>query len=259
MQYRGFSYLHARLLLRLQYNLVELERELDTFDDFDDTAVDGSKRKLYCVSGDDMEQCSDSIANFPFLRTRPQLFEALKIQLMEYDRTTKIAPANKPSDHDWESVRDWIMDNKPLVNREQDFILCEEDIVTLRSGREGARIFITPELKVKTANKLDFYYALSRVSKLVNGIVVVTIFTLLVMPVVVLYRLSGMATKAAPFEAIGLLIVFTMLFGMAMSGMTKATRHELFAASAAYCAVLVVFISNFQTQTVSVVNWDQAK
>ncbi|OQN98126.1 hypothetical protein B0A48_15958 [Cryoendolithus antarcticus] len=289
MQYRSFSYLYARLLLRLQYNLVELERELDTFDNFDDTAVGGSKRKLYCVSSDDIEQCSDTSANFPFLRTRLQLFEALKIMWVQYDvllKSKRMALLQQPSDRDWEGARDWIMDNKPLVNRERDFILRKEDIVTLRSGRDGAvfeglvmrtlhrvnkflqrrcgcrlvqRIFITPGLKVETANKLDFYYAPNRVSKLVNGIVVVTIFTLLVTPVVVLYRLAGMATEAAPFEGIGLLIVFTMLFGMALSDMTKATRHELFAASAAYCAVLVVFISNFQTQTVSIVNWDEAK
>jgi hypothetical protein len=42
-----------------------------------------------------------------------------------------------------------------------------------------------------------------------------------------------------------MLVVFTLLFSAAMSILTKAARHELFAASAAYCAVLVVFISNF--------------
>lgn len=46
-------------------------------------------------------------------------------------------------------------------------------------------------------------------------------------------------------NAVGLLIVFTLLFSAAMSLLTKAARHELFAASAAYCAILVVFIGNF--------------
>jgi hypothetical protein len=32
-----------------------------------------------------------------------------------------------------------------------------------------------------------------------------------------------------------------------MGALTVARRHEIFAASAAYCAVLVVFISNFST------------
>jgi hypothetical protein len=42
------------------------------------------------------------------------------------------------------------------------------------------------------------------------------------------------------FNAVGVLIVFTLLFSAAMSLLTKAARHELFAASAAYCAILVV-------------------
>lgn len=46
-------------------------------------------------------------------------------------------------------------------------------------------------------------------------------------------------------NAVGVLIVFTLLFGAAMGLLTKAARHELFAASAAYCAILVVFIGNF--------------
>lgn len=77
------------------------------------------------------------------------------------------------------------------------------------------------------------------------------IFILMVLPVVVLYEMSVSAT-ASPFEAIGVLIVFTLLFGCAMSGLTRAIRQELFAASAAYCAVLVVFITNFSVQDMKV-------
>jgi hypothetical protein len=91
---------------------------------------------------------------------------------------------------------------------------------------------------------------------------------LLVIPVVTLYKLTstsaitkladltsdGNATVPASavddynrdtFNAVGVLMVFTLLFSAAMSLLTKAARHELFAASAAYCAILVVFIGNF--------------
>lgn len=90
------------------------------------------------------------------------------------------------------------------------------------------------------------------------------IFILLVIPVVTLYRLTSTsnlpggngsdATVPASavedynrdtFNAVGVLIVFTLLFSAAMSLLTRAARHELFAASAAYCAILVVFIGNF--------------
>ncbi|OQN97837.1 hypothetical protein B0A48_16147 [Cryoendolithus antarcticus] len=275
MQYRGFAYLHARLLLRLQYDIVELEKELDEIDEFDERGDYGAKRKLFCMSRDLDEGVPGDIAGFLFRRGRPQVFEALRKQLLEYDdlllKSKRMSLLQKPSARDWESVRDWIMDNKPLVNEEQDFILRKEDIVTLHTGREGAmfeglvicriirRIFLTPELQFKTSNKLVDYYAPSRINTLFNTIVVATIFTLLVLPIIALYRLSDVGTGASALKAIGLPIVFTLLFGAAMSGMIKASRQELFAASAAYCAVLVVFISNYQTQTVSIVNWDQAK
>lgn len=110
-------------------------------------------------------------------------------------------------------------------------------------------IFLTPELREKTANKHIHYYAPNRVDALVNMIITFFVFILMVLPVVVLYEMSDIGT-ASPFEAIGVLIMFTLLFGCAMSGLTKASRQELFGASAAYCAVLVVFIGNFQVQTV---------
>ena len=111
---------------------------------------------------------------------------------------------------------------------------------------------MTPELRKKTTDIHVHYYAPERVDKLVNAIITAVIFVLLVLPVVAMYELSNVSQRAAPFESIGILIVFTLVFGMAMSSLTKATRQELFAASAAYCAVLVVFISNFSTQTVEI-------
>lgn len=113
-------------------------------------------------------------------------------------------------------------------------------------------MFMTPELREKTSDEDVHYYAPERVDKLVNVIITAVIFVLLILPVVAMYELSSVSQRASPFEAIGILIVFTLLFGMAMSSLTRATRQELFAASAAYCAVLVVFISNFSTQTVEI-------
>lgn len=114
-------------------------------------------------------------------------------------------------------------------------------------------IFITKELREKTSDPTMLYYAPARVSRLVSAVIIATIFVLLVLPVVALFELSNLGDKASPFEAIGILIVCTLLFGIAMSVLMRATRQELFAASAAYMAVLVVFIGNFGVQTVRVV------
>jgi hypothetical protein len=83
------------------------------------------------------------------------------------------------------------------------------------------------------------------VGKLVSLIITLIIFALLILPVVAMYKLTYIGDRNTTIDAVGLLVVFTLLFSAAMSILTKAKRHELFAASAAYCAVLVVFISNF--------------
>lgn len=111
---------------------------------------------------------------------------------------------------------------------------------------------MTKELHDKTSSDWVKYYDPVRLDKLVNLIITAIIFVLLVLPVVAMYEMS-IVSDDSPFEAIGLLMVFTLVFAMAMSSLTRATRQELFAASAAYCAVLVVFISNFSTQPVKVV------
>lgn len=115
-------------------------------------------------------------------------------------------------------------------------------------------MFLTPELRAKSSDEDIHYYSPERVEKLVNMIITGIIFILLILPVVALYELSDVGTRASPFEAIGILIIFTLLFSGAMSALTKARRQELFAASAAYCAVLVVFIGNFSTQSVVLIS-----
>jgi hypothetical protein len=129
------------------------------------------------------------------------------------------------------------------------------------------KYFRTPELRAKTSNEYISFYSSTRIDKLVNILITFVIFILLVIPVVTLYHLtstsaiSNLAQLAGDgasvptsavdaynhdlFNAVGVLIVFTLLFSAAMSLLTKAARHELFAASAAYCAILVVFIGNF--------------
>ena len=63
--------------------------------------------------------------------------------------------------------------------------------------------------------------------------------TLLMLPVVLLYVLTfSTGVKLA------ILLLFVFAFSMTLLLTTKAKRHEAFAATAAYAAVLVVFLAN---------------
>jgi hypothetical protein len=73
------------------------------------------------------------------------------------------------------------------------------------------------------------------------------ILVLLVIPIYILFRLSD---NNYPGDgrtnglSIGVLLVFTLAFSAVLSLFTRARRHEILGAAAAYCAVLVVFFSN---------------
>lgn len=88
-----------------------------------------------------------------------------------------------------------------------------------------------------------YYYSQSRIEKLVGLIITLIIFILLVLPVVAMYKLTSVGDRNSTFDAVGILVVFTLLFSAAMSLLTKAKRHELFAASAAYCKWLMMIIN----------------
>lgn len=49
-----------------------------------------------------------------------------------------MASFQRPADRDYRSVRTWLSNTKPIVDEEEAFIRCKEDIVTLRHGRECA-------------------------------------------------------------------------------------------------------------------------
>ena len=195
-------------------------------------------------------------------------------------KSKEVASFQRPSTRDYRSVRYWFKNKAPLVEKEQRFIKQKEDLVVVSSAREWGMfdgfvetlllkvdcklvqvsrhnfeflesnaetlqwLFLTQELRDKTQDKNIRYYARSRVDKLIGLFITSIIFILLILPVVAMYKLTAIGLSQSTFSAIGVLVVFTLLFSAAMSFLTKALRHELFAASAAYCAVLVVFISN---------------
>ncbi|KAF2771714.1 hypothetical protein EJ03DRAFT_267982, partial [Teratosphaeria nubilosa] len=271
LQYRGFLHLHSTLLSALQSDVECLERELDSLEQWD--LDSGDRLRMLCLQDeerDDRQSCLEKMPNGfrqRFDRTRPAVLAELQRKLVEYDellfKARDVNALQRPAKRDYQSVLNRFDAKEPLIAEQSAFIRKKEDIITLRTGRESAgfdglverglttldqRIFVTEELREKTDDIRIHYYAPSRIDKLVNLLITAVIFVLLALPVVVLYRVTEGPQRNSPFEAVGILIIFTLLFGCAMSTLTKATRQELFAASAAYCAVLVVFIINFSTQ-----------
>lgn len=109
-------------------------------------------------------------------------------------------------------------------------------------------MFRTAELREKAgADPSVKLYTSERVETFVNLLLTPVLCIMLVLPIIAMYTLNISGAKSAYRSAVVVLILFTLLFAGSMPLFTKAGRNEIFAASAAYCAVLVVFISNFST------------
>ncbi|KAH7121196.1 hypothetical protein B0J11DRAFT_590106 [Dendryphion nanum] len=260
--YRGFNYLHSRVILELQDELRCLEKDLNSMDKMD--TKNGKSERVTARAKDLSWARREGKPS-----KRAELLEKIRSKLVNYDevlvKARELNTFQRPSKRDYRSIRRWFSMEKPLsYSQEEEFIRRKEDLVTLRQGREWAgfdglieelirkchckltqKLFATPELREKTNNECIYYYSASRIEKLVGLIITLVVFILLVLPVVAMYKLTCIGNRNSTFDAVGVLVVFTLLFSAAMSLLTKAKRHELFAASAAYCAVLVVFISNF--------------
>ncbi|KAL5119189.1 hypothetical protein ACEQ8H_002897 [Pleosporales sp. CAS-2024a] len=244
-------------MLDLQDELRCLEDDLEEID-LENQGPDASTSRKY-----DLERADElSLETSP----RAELIEKNPKETNELlVRARELNAFQRPSNRDYRNFRTWFWQTKPVdYDAEEQFIKRKEDLISLRHGREWSGfdslvdsclskchckltrwLFTTRELREKADDKDIRYYSQSRIEKLVGLIITLIIFVLLVLPVVVMYKLTSIGDRNSTFDSVGILVVFTLLFSAAMSLLTKAQRHELFAASAAYCAVLVVFISNF--------------
>lgn len=208
-------------------------------------------------SSSDLTLPSQRMAHEGFLRlTRIKADLLLKAQ--------QLKALDRPSKRDYESVLSFMEnDGGQLFEKDMGFIYEKEDLVTLRPGREYAwldgllermlkvfrckliRYFFCPkETRDKTDDKDIHYYDRDRIATCVTMIITTIVLALLMIPIWLLYKFSVDGTIATSSDTIGVVLVFTLVFSAALSAFTKARRHEIIAASAGYCAVLVVFLGN---------------
>ncbi|RDL32073.1 uncharacterized protein BP5553_09475 [Venustampulla echinocandica] len=261
MIFRRFGFLHTRLLLRTQDELRIMEKELDQMDQRDNFQ---NIKLLQCRVDDDLRK--DQVPE-----TRESLLSRIEPTLLKYDQlllnSQQLAAANRPPQRDYNSVANFIYHKKPLLQGDDDFIYRKEDLITLRPGRESAwldaavekllklfprgavkYIFCSKETAAKTRDPDLFLPTKSRVDGLVSFLIMAMVLTLLVVPVYALYHVSTKINNDSLENSnaicIAILLVSTLMFSAALALFTRAKRHELLGAAAAYCALLVVFIAN---------------
>ena len=113
------------------------------------------------------------------------------------------------------------------------------------TGRKA--IFRSFEQEAKTGSEELNLLSADRFDILLRIVITIIAAILLLVPVFVLFRLQP--TSREEFERksnyqILTIFIFTLGFSASCSIFTKARRHEVFTATAAYSAVLVVFLGN---------------
>lgn len=80
------------------------------------------------------------------------------------------------------------------------------------------------------------YYNKKSVTQTVAVITTITVVLEIIAPVISLYFVKSSGAR------LGMICGFTLMFALSLSYLSSARRGEIFGASAAYAAVLVVFV-----------------
>ncbi|MCJ1401912.1 hypothetical protein MMC11_005129 [Xylographa trunciseda] len=246
-EYRQYKYLRNRCLLYLQDKLAVLERRLSIFDEED--ALEDS---LILKSRDRDDEQS--------LPRRADLLAEIKSTIREYDellcKTKEIMHWKKPTTRNRRSYVNYINNEGLLAEGEGEFIRYSEDLVALGGELEDSWLngivedivdsipkriaqffFRSKAQKKRTSDDFIVYYDKSRLDFFIRLIMTIFSAILLMIPVFVLYAIE----QSTGFAKDVVVLAFTLVFAVFLALLTKAKRHELFAATAGYVIVALLF------------------
>ncbi|KAL8703745.1 MAG: hypothetical protein Q9201_003070 [Fulgogasparrea decipioides] len=249
--YRRFDRLSARSLLYLQSELVELEAEQDALETEDQYS-----------STDELKGSRDW--NILKARGRGESYERdqkrlclvyeIRQKLKEYRealiRESTPLSLKRPGKRTLEAFRNKFMnadssgENFPTLGGRSASILDDEnELVTLRAWPHDDKLtsflrrYFALFFVKRTTNSRLAYLSERRLKIVVASLYILLAATLLFGAVLNLYMVTDERKR------LGLIAGYTTVFAMCLGLVNKAEGHQVFAACAAYSAVLVVFVS----------------
>ncbi|EKG18467.1 hypothetical protein MPH_04269 [Macrophomina phaseolina MS6] len=250
--YRRFGTLRNRVMLHRQFELAELEKRLDRLDELDDTPE--RRRRLSSIRFDKAQQDSE----------RNGLIEEIDSKLEHYDallaRERDSLAMDTPTRRNHRNLVNYVWNKRKiakseieLLNRIDDFVILSKDqdspfhaflenVLHKYSFSWLQCIFVseTQKEKARGAERTRIsLFSKTRINMLIQLIVALITLTLLVVPVCLLFDMD--LTDEAK---VVIVVVFVLVFPVSILFFATPRPHELFAATAAYTAVLVVFLSN---------------
>ncbi|KAI6755499.1 hypothetical protein HG531_004605 [Fusarium graminearum] len=246
--FKRFNRLAARNLLNLQSELAELEAKLDAFDDQDRE----SRESLQSLRNwkDFKDRNDEDSERRKLLRDIKSTFKEYREALMFESTLATIPPPDRKT---LKAFRTNFFHGRPgeagafpmLGGHSSNLYDDSDDLLVLHSRESPDRLtmFVQDNFgylfeESGTANGSSIAYASGKkISTFISYISTVLAAVLLIGAIVILYNINSDNLK------LGLIALFTVLFSASVGLLTNAKRAEVFGATAAYAAVLVVFVS----------------
>ncbi|PSN60376.1 hypothetical protein BS50DRAFT_506667, partial [Corynespora cassiicola Philippines] len=235
--FKKFGRLHARTLLYKQDEILELQEQLDELDSNEKTAY-----FLYTRRQDRNVERQDLM-----LKIGGKLAEYNTLLEGYYRHLER----RRPQESQLQSISNWLEGNKPIVPAESAAYTDWEDLVSphnpsdyggLERLLESCAIVLKKQGRDQEKSDDDhiIHYSADRVATISRFLTALLAVATLTIPIAVLYSIEKMESR------LWVIVIFTAIFSGALC-MTQTRNFEIFSATAAYCAVMVVFVANLPT------------
>ncbi|KAL8886834.1 MAG: hypothetical protein Q9205_006461 [Flavoplaca limonia] len=251
--YKRFERLSARSLLYQQSELHELEKQLEDFDREDAKDIDDQEAREAAVKWVHYATSTSERA-----QKRRALHAKIQAKIKEYHEAlvleSQVFALSRPASRVLRDFRRAFgKDTMPaLWDRDEHLYDNERDLVALAPDDHDRLnmmlkdffgfLFKSRDQKERTDRQGLFYFPEHRVQN--AGLIITTLLSaiLLVGAIVSLLYVSERRIKLR----VAILVLFTCVFAGVVGLLTNAKRAEIFMSTAAYAAVLVVFIGNIK-------------
>ncbi|KAM7218395.1 hypothetical protein V8F06_006159 [Rhypophila decipiens] len=260
--FRSFSRLHTRVLLHKQDELVQVEEWLDELDRAESMAnpyylTTNRHAARIARNGNNIGIGSSNAATQTVGQQRQALLHDAEEKLREYN--TLLASFHQhlerpePEERQIKNVINWMDAKKPLVKAESTILSDWGDLRSPKhtSERGGLEMllarcvtsstwlgFIFKSQPQKTTDPQIHLIHHPRLATISRSIAASLAVFALITPIVVLYTVESMTSR------LWIISGFTALFSSTLCGLTVSRNFEILSATAAYCAVMVVFVAS---------------
>ncbi|KAF4853530.1 hypothetical protein CGCSCA4_v002346 [Colletotrichum siamense] len=251
--YRRFDELGTRNLLYLQSELLNIEHRLNELDREDAEDEDMDWQMVVCdwEKLGEIVYASGAVAAEEIqaskAKARAQLVEKLCQKLEEYHKTllrqSEIAKLKRPNNRVLDAFKAWFTGVSELSGRETEILNDANDLVALNPAQETDYLseFLRRKWPIK-ADARENGVQIGRYEERSISIAVAVISTLIAATLLI-GSITGLYFAKNDTAKLGLIAFFTAVFALSVGITTNARRAEIFAGTAAYAAVLVVFVS----------------